>query len=67
MEATVIVALQTLGILLIAVIGLAAVIGAVLFHASFAIYIALFLTVVAMIGIITLCFAKLEVDENVPH
>ncbi len=62
-----IVALQTLGILLIAVIGLAAVIGAVLFQASFVIYIALFLTVVAMIGIITLCFAKLEVDKDIPH
>jgi len=63
----VIVAAQTLGILLIAVVGLAAVIGAVLFQVSFAIYIALFLTAVAMIAIIGLCFAKLEVDDETPH
>lgn len=61
------VAAQTLGILLIAVVGLAAVIGAVLFQASFVIYIALLLTLVAMVAIITLCFAKLEVDEETPH
>lgn len=59
------VVLQTLGILLIAVLGLAAVVGSVLFHLSFVIYLALLLTVLAMAGIISLCWGKLEDPD--PH
>jgi hypothetical protein len=59
------VVLQTLGILLIAVIGLAAVIGSVLFQVSFVIYLALLLTVLAMVGIVSLCWGKLEDPD--PH
>lgn len=60
------VVLQTLGILLIAVIGLAAVIGSVLFQVSFVIYIALLFTVLALAGIVSLCFGKLEDPQSGP-
>jgi len=67
-EAHVLIVAKTLGILLIAVVGLATVIGAVFFQVAFAIYVALFLTAVGLIGMIFLCFAKLEVeDETTPH
>jgi hypothetical protein len=59
------VVLQTLGILLIAVLGLVAVVGSVLFHISFVIYLALLLTVLAMAGIISLCWGRLEDPD--PH
>jgi hypothetical protein len=52
------VALQVLGFLGLAVIALAAVVGAVLFQLSFAIYVALALTAACMIGIVTLCFGR---------
>lgn len=61
------VALQTLGILLIAVVGLAAAVGAVLFQVSFVIYLALLLTVLALAGIISLCWGKLEVPDDAEH
>jgi hypothetical protein len=57
--------MQTLGILLIAVIGLVAVVGSVLCHVSFVIYLALLLTVLAMAGIVSLCWGKLEDPD--PH
>lgn len=52
------VALQVLGMLVLAVVGLAAVIGTVFFHLSFVIYIALALTALSMVGILTLCFGR---------
>lgn len=52
------VALQVLGFLVLAVVGLAAVVGTVLFHVSFVIYLALGLTAAMMIAIITLCFGR---------
>lgn len=52
------VALQVLGFLVLAVVALAAVIGAVLFQVSFAIYLALALTAACMVGIVTLCFGR---------
>lgn len=52
------VALQVLGFLVLAVVGLAAVIGSVFFHLSFVVYIALALTGLTLFGIITLCFGR---------
>jgi len=60
------VVLQTLGILLVAVLGLAAVVGSVLFQVSFVIYLALLLTVIALLGIVSLCFGKLEDPQPGP-
>ncbi len=52
------VALQVLGFLLLSVVGLAAVVGTVFFHLSFVIYLALALTGLTLVGIITLCFGR---------
>lgn len=52
------VALQVLGFLVLSVVGLGAVVGAVLFQLSFVIYLALALTAALMIGILTLCFGR---------
>ena len=54
------VALQVLGMLALAVVGLAVVVGAVLFQVSFAIYVALALTALSLVGIVTLCFGRIE-------
>lgn len=54
------VALQVLGFLVLAVVALAAVIGTVLFQLSFVIYLALALTAACMVGILTLCFGRVE-------
>ncbi len=58
------VALQVLGFLVLAVIGLAAVVGTVLFHVSFVIYLALALTAACMVGILTLCFGRVGESEK---
>ena len=52
------VALQVLGFLVLSVVGLAAVIGTVFFQLSFVVYIALALTALTLVGIITLCFGR---------
>lgn len=57
------IALQVLGFLVLAVVALAAVIGTVLFQWSFVLYIALALTALSMVGLVTLCFGRIEDDK----